>query len=249
MAKTFIVKPFVIGAIILFFLVVIKAFNIALPVQVTNTQKSSELAVVGEGKVEVVPDSANVEVGISVTNAKTVDEAQQQINKVNNDIIVAMQKIGIEKKDIKTANYSVYPNYDYETGRSITGYGADVRVTITTKNTQQVSEIVTAATSAGANTISGTSFTVSDPAKYRQEARAAAIKNAREQANEIANSLGIKLGKVVNIVEASPSNPDFPIINEKMAFGGGASAQSAVPDFQEGTQTISSVVTLYFEKR
>lgn len=248
MSKAFILKPFVIGVIILFFLVVIKAFNIAFPVRVT-TATAQDLAVVGEGKVEVVPDSANVEAGITVTNAATVEAAQSEINEVNNAIIAEMQKLGIDKKYIKTANYSIYPNYDFETGRRITGYAADVRVTITTKQIDQVSQIVSAATAAGANTISGTSFTVSDPAKYREAARNAAIENAKHQANAIAKSLGIKLGPVVNIVEASPSNPDFPIVNQKMAFGAGGAAESAVPDFQAGTQEISSVVTLYFEKR
>lgn len=248
MNKTYILKPIVIGAIILFFLVVVKAFNIALPVQVTTSNRSSELAVTGEGKVDVVPDSANVTVGITVTNASTVDEAQQQINTVNNKIVAEMQKLGIDKKDIKTANYSIYPNYDYEGNRRITGYAADVQVTITTKNTQQVAQIVTAATTAGANTVSGTSFTVSDPAKYREAARNKAIENAKEQANKIAGSLGIKLGKVTNIVESNGTSPVYPMY-DRMAGGGGGVAQSAVPDFQEGSQTISSVVTLYFEKR
>ncbi len=247
MNKSFIVKPVVISVIILFFLLIAKVFHIALPVQVTSTTQATELAVVGEGKVDVVPDSANVTVGITVSNVRNVADAQSQINTTNNAIIAAMQKLGIDKKNIKTANYSVYPTYDYETGRSITGYSADVQVTITTKDTQQVSQIIEAATAAGANTISGTSFKVSDPAKYREEARNQAIKNAREQAEKIAKNLGIKLGKVTNIVEAGGSSPVMPMYDRLQGGGGYGAAEAA--NLQEGTQTITSVVTLYFEKR
>lgn len=246
MNKTLALQTLTIGLVVLVLLILIKVFGIAFPVTVTTSYKSSELAVSGEGKVDVVPDSANVDVGISVSNAKTVEDAQNQINTVNNAIVASMQKLGIDKKNIKTSNYSIYPNYDYETGRTITGYGADVYVTITTKNTQQVAQIVSEATKAGANTVSGTSFTVSDPGKYRADARKKAIENAKQQAEEIAKSLGITLGKVVNIVESNSGETPNPIYMER-ALGG--AAQSAVPDFQEGSQTISSVVTLYFEKK
>ncbi|MCX7996475.1 MAG: SIMPL domain-containing protein [Patescibacteria group bacterium] len=240
------IQPFVIATVAVITLSVISVLRISFPITVTTASPSTELAVVGEGKVDVVPDRASVDVGISVSNAESVAAAQAQVNKTNNAIISAMEKLGIDKKNIKTANYSVYPNYDYSEGQKITGYGADVRVTITTMNTQQMSEIVQAATEAGANNIYNTSFSVSDPAKYRKEAREKAIENAKQQAQEIANNLGIQLGKVTNIVESTGSLGGPQPVMMRNADGLGA---GGAPAFEEGTQTISSTVTLYFQKK
>lgn len=241
------IKQFVaVTGIVLFALIFIRVFNIAYPVKVINTSTASELSVVGEGEVEVIPDIAQVTVGVNVARAATVEDAQQQMSKVNNSIIAAMQKLGVDKKDIKTANYAVYPEYSYEGARSIVGYNGDVQITIKTKKIDMVSQMVEAATAAGANNIQGTSFTVSDTNKYREEARNKAIENAREQAHKISKTLGIKLGRVTNMVESSPDSV-YPVYKSANAFAEGLGGAS--PNFEAGTQKINSVVTLYFEKQ
>lgn len=231
------------------FMVAVKFLNISFPVMVTNTSRSTELSVVGEGKVEVVPDTAKVTVGISILNAATVEAAQSEMDETNNAIIEAMKGLGIDAKSIQTSNYSIYPAYDYSSGTEVPdGYSGNVSVTIETSNTQQVSQVIEAATAAGANQVQGTTFQVKDPAKYREQARNMAIENAKEQAQQLANSLGIKLGKVVNIVEYSPSTggpvPMYDMAVSQRALGGGGG-----PSIEAGSQEITSVVTLYFEKR
>lgn len=235
-------------AIIIFgLLYAVKSFDVYYPVQVTNTNKSTELSVVGEGKVEVVPDTAYVDLGISVNNAASVDAAQKSINGTNNKIIDAMKALGIAKEDIKTSNYSVFPNYSYEGNQNrITGYNGNVTVLIKVKNQDMTTQVIEKATAAGANEIHGTRFSVDKPEKYREEARNKAIENAKEQANKIASNLGIKLGRVVNIAESSPDQGVQPMydLKERSAVGAGAG-----PSIEPGTQTIVSTVTLYFEKQ
>lgn len=234
---------------VLFFLFLLSSFfNIGLPVRVTTTMKSTELSVTGEGKVEVVPDTAYVDLGIQVSNVSTVEQAQQQINTTNNAIIEAMNTLGIEKKNIKTSNYSIYPNYNYEGGQNtITGYNGNVTLTIQTETPAQVSDVIAQATAAGANEVQNTRFEVKDPAKYRAEARSKAIDNAKEQAQKIAGDLGIRLGKVVNVVEqTSGSSAPVPLYDSRaMGLGGGGGGANLEP----GSQNITSVVTLYFEKK
>lgn len=236
--------------ILFVFLVLLKFLNISYPIMVTNTNRSTELSVVGEGKVDVIPDTAKVDVGISVQKGETVEETQGEMDEINNAIIAAMQQLGIDKKNIQTSNYSIYPAYDYSSGSEVAdGFNGNVSVSIKTNNIEQVSQVIEAATKAGANQVQGTTFQVEDPAKYREEARNMAIENAKEQAQNLADSLGIKLGKVVNIVEYSPNTggpvPMYAAMSEARGLGGGGGG----PDIQPGSQTISSVVTLYFEKR
>ncbi len=237
------------GAFILVLLILIDLLNISYPISMTTTQRSAELAVVGEGSVDVVPDQGIIDVGISVVEVDTPEAVQEQVNKVNSAIIESLKGLGIEEKNIKTSNYSVYPAYDYATGREITGYSGEARVSITVNDQSQVDAVIDAATKAGANNIYGSSFTVSDPATYRAEARNAAIKNAKEEAAQIAKDLNIKLGKVVNIVETSGGNSVSPLYDAAMYGRGAGGGGGGGVAFEPGSQKITSTVTLYFEKR
>ncbi|NTU46284.1 SIMPL domain-containing protein [Candidatus Roizmanbacteria bacterium] len=231
------------------FLSLIKALNVAYPISITTeTKTNSEISVSGVGKVDVVPDTATVDVGISVNNAATVDDAQKKIDTVNNKIIEAMKLLGIEKKDIRTSNYSIYPNYTYSgSDNKITGYNGNVNITITSKNLNLVSKIIEESTKAGANQIQGSRFIVAHPEKYREQARDLAIANAKEQAAKMAKTLGINLGKVSNIIENSGSDSvAYPVMAEKTLNLRANVASSA--DMEPGTQTVTSNVTLFFEK-
>lgn len=228
----------------------ISALNIAYPLSVTTKSTSGELAVVGEGKVDIVPDLATTDLGIVVNNARTVEAAQNEINETNNQIVESLSGLGINKEDIKTSNYSIYPNYDYQRdpAGTIVGYNGNVTVTVKVRDTAKLPDVITAATQAGANQIIGTNYSVEQPEKYRAQAREKAIENAREQAENLAANLGIRLGKIVNIVEST--NTPGPIMpfnarSSELSVGAGGAA----PDLQPGMQTISSTVTLYFDKR
>ena len=228
-------------------LLTIKFFNISYPMTIVSTTQSSELAVVGEGKVEVTPDTAYIDVGITVDHASSVSEAQKKINEINNKIINSLREIGIEKADIKTSNYSINPNYKYENNENrVDGYNGNVTIEVKVRDPQLASKVIETVTTAGANQIQGSRFVVDKPELYREEARNAAIKNAKEQAQNLAKNLGIKLGKVVNIVESSPGQ-STPISYEKFAEGLGGGGGG--PVVEQGSQTLTSVVTLYFEKK
>ena len=82
------------------FLWVVNFFNISYPLSITSKSASGELSVVGEGKVDITPDIASVDLGIIVNDAKSVEEAQNKINIVNNAIIAGMKSVGIDPKDI-----------------------------------------------------------------------------------------------------------------------------------------------------
>ena len=235
------------GIVVLVVLFFIKFFNLSYPVSITN-QPVSELSVVGEGKVDVIPDTANVSVGITSQGA-TVAEVQKNMNEVNNKIVAGVTKLGINKKDITTSGYSINPSYDYTRGQSITGYAGNATVTVKTKDTSLLPNIITAATEAGANQVNGTNYSIDNPDKYREEARNEAITNAKSQAQKLADQLGIRLGKVTNIIESSGGNQyPVPMMEKSLSvYGGGANAVQ--PDLQPGSQTITSTVTLFFEKR
>ncbi len=230
-------------------LFIVQSLNIAYPVTITTKAAPQDLAVVGEGKVTVVPDTATVTVGIVVSNAKTVDAAQQNLNTANNNIVVAMEKLGIAKTDIKTSNYSINPDYSYTNGTNqITGYSGNASLTVTVKDTKILPQVITEATKAGANQVGDPQYAVDSPEKFREEARNKAIANAKEEAQKLAQNLGIKLGKVINIVESQPNTP-MPMFYQVDALKTASSAEITPPTIEAGSQEITSTVTLYFEKK
>lgn len=232
-------------------LFLVKILDISYPLTVQTSTISGELAVVGEGKVDAVPDTAIADVGITVANESTVEQVQDQITTTNYAIINSLAKLGVPKKNITTSNYSVYPNYTYGTSGGpgqITGYAGNVTISIKMNDTSKLSEVITAATDAGANQIYSTQFIIENPEKYREQARNKAIQNAKDQASQLAKSLGIRLGKIVNVVE---SNATSPIYSVDRSYAGGAGlggGGGAAPDLETGTQTVTSTVTLYFQK-
>ncbi len=259
-----------VATVVFVFLFLVKIFNISYPFEhrVINTTESSELSVVGEGKVEVVPDTAYVEAGITVSRAATAELAKEQMSKVNNAIIAALKDLGIKKEDIKTSNFSIYPEYEYgdlpvmpmtesssagsepaviSNPRSrIAGYSGNASVSVKIRKTDQASQVIERVTAAGANQVSGARFTVDNPERFREEARNKAIANAKEQAEKLSKSLGIRLGRVTNFIESGDTNPYY-------ARGGVAMSadakESTPPTIEEGTQTITSTVTLFFERK
>lgn len=233
------------------FLWVVNYFNISYPLSISQRNVSGELAVVGVGRVDATPNSATVSLGIVANNASTLKDAQTQINKVNNAIVEGLSAIGVDKKDIKTSNYSITPNYDYSLGGNgkISGYNGNATVTVKVTDTSKLPQIIEAGTNGGANEVMGTSYNVEEPEKYQEEARQKAIENAKEQAQKLANELGIRLGKIVNIAESSGNNYPGPMMYEKAVSLDSRAGGVPAPDLQPGSQTITSTVTLYFEKR
>ncbi len=234
--------------LILITLFLIKVLDLSYPLSITTSNVSSELSVVGEGKVEAVPNIAYVEAGVSVSNGATVDEVQASLDKTNNAIIAAVEKAGVKKEDVSTSNYSINPNYDYDANANkISGYNGNVSITVKVKDTKLVSKIVGVVTAAGANQVNGVRFEIDNPDKLREEARNKAIQNAKDQAQKLAKTLGIRLGRIVNIIESPVGGGPIPYQKDMMAEG--AMGLGGAPQIQPGTQTVSSTVTLYFEKK
>lgn len=239
--KTVLICVFAIGSMF-----ALQKTGLTLPITVTTSTISSELAVVGEGKIDVVPDTAYVDVGVSFDNVAASDEAQKRLTDENNKIVAAMKELGIPEQDIKTSNYSINPNYVYESGKSRqNGFIGNATITVKTNKTEMAGKIIEAATAAGATQVGSARFVVDNPENYREQARDKAITNAKDQAQKLAQSLGITLGNVTNIVESSPYTPPIMYADKALTSGMGGGA----PDLLAGQQTITSTVTLYFAKK
>ncbi|MBP9695550.1 MAG: SIMPL domain-containing protein [Candidatus Magasanikbacteria bacterium] len=237
---------------VLLLILVIMRYGPAVAVQSTVTNKQDSFSVTGQGKVTVVPDTGIVEMGIT-SNKPTVKAAQTEANTVISSITKALKGLKVDEKDIKTSNYSVYPQYDYQPNgvNRITGYSVTASLTVTVREIDKINEVVDAATNNGANTIGGIQLTIDETQqkKLMQQARVEAINEAKEKAESLAKASGISLGKIINVIESPNDTYPRPLMYATKEVGQGGAMDLANTNIQPGSTDISTSVTLFYETR
>jgi uncharacterized protein YggE len=221
-----------------------------------QTTKTDLFSTTGEAEETAVPDEATINVGVT-QQALTVSDAQDKANTVADKLINEIKKLGIPEKDIKTVNYTVTPNYSggvpqplIEPGggsreQKITSYTVDQSLQIKVKPIDKVNRVIDTATANGANLVGGVNFTFSDDLQksLEKKARENAVKDAKEKAQGLANAAGVRLGKIVNVVEGG--NSFVPL--RAAASLEKASDQTQPTNVTPGENTLTVTVTLYYE--
>src|SRR3989344_4932873 len=228
------------------FLYIKLAGPIPFSVNSVQTSKSNLFSVTGTGKATDVPDTTLLSFGVTKT-APNVLTAQEQVNTTSNKITNDLKNLGIDEKNIKTTNYSVYPNLDYSNGRqNITGYTVSQNLEVKIKPIDKANKAIDIATSDGANMVGGITFILNDEAKKKLEnkAREEAIKNAKEKAESLASLYGIRLGKIIDVQESGGIQP-HPIMIESRPIGDVNQEKST--EINPGESTISITVTLSYK--
>jgi uncharacterized protein len=194
------------------------------------------VSVNGVGQVNVTPDEAIVVIGVE-TQAEAAGEAVTQNNTLMEDVLDALRAAGVQTVDIQTRNLRLFPRYEAERQPQpgglgdIIGYTAANQVEVRVRQVANVGEVIDAAIMAGANTIDGIHFEVSNPEQALDRAREAAFSDALRKAEQLAELADASLGNVMTITEYSRS--PRPVIQEAMAMD--AAAQIPI---QAGTETI-----------
>ncbi len=241
-----------IGSIIIFFILlfVYSKFGPSLPISVLTQTKGEPMMVSETGSATVVPDIAKLSLGIE-SQGQILKQVQDNVNTKSKQLTDTLTKLGVDKKDIKTTNYSVNPEYNYESQPfKINGYRVSTNYEVKITNFELVNDVLTAATDNGANIIGNINFEVNDETKTKltQEAREEAVKLAKEKAEGLAKAAGITLGKIINVTESQGVNYPRPVMYAKeMAVGVADSAQ--VANVTPGETEISVTVNLSYEVR
>jgi len=170
-------------------------------------QQNTGIWVTGRGETTAVPDIATLSLGIEAQGS-TVAEAQSQAAVAMDKVMQALKDNGIDKKDIQTQQYSIYPitTWDKDENREeIIGYRVTNLVVAKIRKVDKVGAVIDAVAKAGGDytRIQGISFTVDDPAPYYEEARNKAVQDAENKAKQFASLTGIKLGKPTYISEGA----------------------------------------------
>lgn len=217
------------------------------------------ITVNGEGEAFAVPDIASFSFSVS-QDAATVSAAQEGVTKKMDAILAQLKDLGIEEKDIKTSDYSVYPKYTYSSSpcsinycppsqQKQDGYSASHSVSVKVREADKAGEALSVAGNAGATNLSSVSFTVDDEDKIVDEARAEAIKDAKEKAEMLADELGVKLVRVMGYSDNTSDGYPIPYATSVRMEGGSDAVQAKAPTLPAGENKVTMSVSVTYEIR
>ena len=236
-------KTLFISAIVL----VALALGACSPTVVANPATPARtMSVNGSGQVFLAPDIAYINIGVHTENptaAESVAQNKDQTQKV----IDTLKGAGIDPKDITTTNFSIWSNTQYGPDGQPTGttYVVDNTVSVTVRKLDNLGDLLDSAVTSGANNINSIQFDVADKTAALKEARGEAIKNAKSQAQELADAAGVTLGQIQSI-SFSDTLP-VPYANTFGKGGGGAVAESAAVPIQPGQLSLTVTVNITYD--
>ncbi len=218
----------------------------------------NSITVTGQGEAVGVPDVATFYFSVSA-EAKEASLAQDAVNKKMEPMVKALKELGIEERDIKTADYSVYPKYVYgqvyciqapcSNQQKQDGYTANQSVTVKVRETANAGKAIQAATDNGATNISGLSFAIDDPDKLMNDAREDAIEDARDKAEVLADKLGVKLVRIVSYNEGGGGGVVMYATKEQSLGSSDAVSARPAPTLPTGENKVNLTVSVTYEIR
>jgi uncharacterized protein YggE len=178
------------------------------------------IAVTGEGRVSVAPDSASFTVGVEAT-AKTVGAATAEVTEKMKAVLDAVARAGVAAKDVRTVRYDVTIDRPWKDGKQqpIAGYRVSTAADVKVRELPRLGKILDAVTAAGSNQLHSLRMERLDPKPQQLEALAQAYGSAREKARAIAIAAGVELGDFFTVSEGgiSPRPMGMPMMARSMA--------------------------------
>lgn len=166
--------------------------------------QAAGISVQGEGSVSVVPDEAEVRLGVSV-KALGLAEAQSDAAARMARVMDKLNGLGVPKERIRTLRYNISPQYGQN--QVFTGYQVENMVSARTRALDKVGELLDAVVQAGSNRVESISFGVADPKPLAAKARDAAMADAKAKAEQLARLAGVKLGRPTSVSESLSGGP------------------------------------------
>ncbi len=208
----------------------------------------ARVVVSGAALVQAQPDTAVVSVAVT-TQGRTALEAQAENARQSDAVVRAVKNAAGTQGEVKTSGYNLQPQYAYKEGQppTIRAYEARNSVTVTLSDLTKVGAVIDAASNAGATNVDSLSFTLRQDKAARQQALAEATREALSKAQTIAQALGGRVVRIIEVQETTEGRP-VPLYRAEMGTAGRMTAQAAPPTPVEvGALDIRAQVQLVAE--
>jgi uncharacterized protein len=210
------------------------------------------ITVTGQAEVLVPPDEAvfslaveNVDKDMIAANKRTDDSVKQ--------VLAIAKRHNIKPEDVQTSRISIQPKYntddlEYEARRGVKrvliGYEAAKTIVIKLRDISRFEALLADVLTAGITRMTGLEFRDSQLRKHRDQARAMAIRAAKEKATLLAGEIGQTIGPAYAITETSGDYAPRAMQNASAGVAGNISeSESAIAP---GSLSITAQVTVRF---
>lgn len=165
-----------------------------------SSQPPPQIRVSGSAEVKVAPDEIRLSVAVE-TRSETLDPAWRENDEKTARVLKFLKEAGIKEKDVQTDYINIQPDYDYNNRPRIipSAYIVQKSIQIRLTNTTNFQAVLTGILTNGVNRVNDVDFRTTQLRKFRDEARAMAIRAAKEKAGALVSEIGVKLGKPYNI--------------------------------------------------
>ena len=215
------------------------------PSQVLTLAASSTgntITVVGVGTGSGVPNTAQLTLGVSATRP-TVRDAVSAAGNDEGKLLAALRSQGVQDKDIQTASIWVSTQTNC-CPQTLTGYNATTQLTVTVHSVNSITPLIEVSVDAVGNDLqlNGINMYVADQGPMLKAARASAMSDANNKAQDYAKLSGHHVGGLIGVSEVVQYGSGFSCdqCGGKGAGGGGI---QALP----GVTSVSVTVAVTYE--
>jgi uncharacterized protein len=170
-----------------------------------DCDSNRSIQISGLATVKVIPDLVTIQLGVT-SNAATPQAVYDQNTAAMKKTVAAIRTLGVAEKDISTDYYIIQPIYQKYDSLDIKGYRINNTIVVNLKDVSKVSQVLTAALSAGANEVVDVQFKTSQLRQHRDKARELAMQAAQEKARDLASAANAQPGCVLSIDENTASS-------------------------------------------
>jgi len=203
------------------------------------------ITVTGEAEVRVAPDETILTLGVETWH-KDLGLAKRHNDERVKRVLAVARKYNVAPGNFWTDRISVEPRYKGgDVREELIGYSVRKTIVFTVREVSRFDDLLNSALEAGANYVYGVQFRTTKLRDYRDQARALALKAAKEKAKAMAKELGQKVGKPYSIVEEQYEKGTAPAVIQGAGVGPGETEKSIAL----GQISISARVTVSFELR
>lgn len=212
----------------------------------TISGEKHSVRVTGYGEVSLTPDIAYAYFGVT-TRAEQAEDAVAANSTQVQKVLDTLAGYGIAQEDIRTINFSIHPRqeYDQHGQPTVVEYVVQNTVWVTMRNLGQVGEILDAVISAGATTVSGLQFDLSDRNPAYAQALDAAVQGALRKAQILARSAGVTLGEVLSLDTVYGGSYTDAGRDEGGVLGGSDPTVPISPGELKVTASVTAVYEIY----
>jgi len=216
------------------------------PPRVPPSPPPATIQVTGEAQISETPDRVYIDIGVT-TQAQDSEAAASQNAARLSAVLTAVRRAAGPGAQLTTTEYSINPNYTYPRRGgppAVVSYTVSNVVQVRLDDLRRIGGVIDAATRAGANNVQDIRFALRDQQVPRNQALREAVLNARQDADALADALGLKVVRVLSVNEEGAAGvPYYP----RGRIFAQAEAAAAPTPVEAGTLDVSATVTLTVE--